>query len=255
MSVQLSQEGMPVLYRPLNLSDLTNGTGNVVDHTLVALQKLNAGYYFNPPNYPYRTAPVRIPTLSEALKAIPSTIPIILDLKAAIPAQVLVDAVVEVIKAEEAIARVYIYSTQNEHFDALQRYPDIRRFESRDNTRTHLIQWLFTCSQNNVLPNDGAWLGIELNRTLTVSENFLLGKGESLFPSVRLWNLEVISWIKVNRPNVQIFIFGIETYEDYQEAKRIGADAIMTDSPSEAKKWHLRSDQPEERQGKHTFSP
>jgi glycerophosphoryl diester phosphodiesterase len=76
LTVQLTRDGVPVLYRPNDLSANTDGKGTVASVDLAALQKLNAGFNFAASEgFPYRTQPVRIPTLEEALRAIPRPCP------------------------------------------------------------------------------------------------------------------------------------------------------------------------------------
>nr|WP_257993419.1 glycerophosphodiester phosphodiesterase family protein [Cupriavidus pauculus] len=87
LSVQLSADGVPVLYRPASLDALTNGTGKVADWTAAGLAQLNAGWHFvqtapdGTQRYPYRAQPVGIPTLRDALRAIPAAVPVVLDMK------------------------------------------------------------------------------------------------------------------------------------------------------------------------------
>lgn len=87
LSVQLSADGEPVLYRPASLGALTNGSGRVADWSAAALAQLNAGWNFAETgpggikHYPYRNRPVGIPTLRDALRTIPADIPVVLDMK------------------------------------------------------------------------------------------------------------------------------------------------------------------------------
>lgn len=46
LSVQLSRDGVPVLYRPADLSALTDGAGPVAGKTLAELRQRNAGWQF-----------------------------------------------------------------------------------------------------------------------------------------------------------------------------------------------------------------
>ena len=46
VTVQASGDGVPVLYRPADLTTLTNGSGPVNSHTAQQLQQLNAGWNF-----------------------------------------------------------------------------------------------------------------------------------------------------------------------------------------------------------------
>lgn len=239
ISVQLTQDKIPVLYRPLDLASLTQGKGKVADKKLKYLKTLNAGYHFciiqnGKPSYPYRESTVLIPTLEETLQAIPKKIPIILDLKS-LPAAPLVDAIAKVLTQENAWHRVYFYSTLIEHFQALAHYPQAQCFEPRDITRTRLVKSLFL-QQCETPPSANTWVGIELDRALTVSEKFTLGQGDSPLSLVRLWNAKAISCFQ-KQGAVKIFLFGIDTPEAYQTAKILGAYAVMTDSPKKLQQW------------------
>ncbi len=47
MTVQVTKDGVPVLYRPADLGSLTDGKGRLDEITLSDLRKLNAGYSFS----------------------------------------------------------------------------------------------------------------------------------------------------------------------------------------------------------------
>jgi glycerophosphoryl diester phosphodiesterase len=50
MTVQVTKDGVPVLYRPADLGSLTDGQGRPDEITLSKLRKLNAGYSFALPS-------------------------------------------------------------------------------------------------------------------------------------------------------------------------------------------------------------
>jgi glycerophosphoryl diester phosphodiesterase len=106
LTVQLSKDGVPVLYRPADLAALTDASGPVSAHTAAELARINAGWNFRQAGaegadaYPYRHQPVGIP-LREALRAIPATVPVILDMKA-LPAEQQTQAVAQVLSEEDA---------------------------------------------------------------------------------------------------------------------------------------------------------
>ena len=113
LSVQLSADGHPVLYRPADLAVLTQGAGAVGQSSLAELARLNAGYMFKAEDgsYPYRQKPLRIPTLRQALRAIPPQVPVFLDMKS-LPVEPLVDAVAGELERQKAWSRVRFYSTE-----------------------------------------------------------------------------------------------------------------------------------------------
>lgn len=237
ISVQLSKDNIPVLYRPLDLSSLTDGRGKVAHKTSSQLAKLNAGWHFKvmvngKPTYPYR-APgqaVQIPTLQTVFREIPKTVPIILDLKS--QHKQLVYAIAKVMEQEAAWERVHFYSTIPKQLALLKDFRSVQVFESRDITRTRLLKVLLS-DRCAAPPKAGTWIGFELNHPLTVTEQFTLGQGISEIPNALLWNPKVVACC-MERGNVKIFLWGINTLEAYQTAKRLGVYAVITDSPLKA---------------------
>ncbi|HZZ01554.1 glycerophosphodiester phosphodiesterase family protein, partial [Paraburkholderia sp.] len=178
LSVQLSKDGVPVLYRPADLSALTDATGPVAAHTAAELGRVNAGWAFRRGDtYPYRTQPVGIPTLREALRAIPPTMPVVLDMKA-LPVQPQTQAVAQVLSEENAWSRVTIYSTDVQYQQSFGIYTQAQVYESRDDTRGRLMRVLLNqgCVDAPVQHTSTAF---EMHRALTVVEQFTLGEGRS----------------------------------------------------------------------------
>src|ERR1700712_1678501 len=137
MTVQVTKDDVPVLYRPTDLGSLTDGQGRLDEITLSKLRKLNAGYSFNRQDasgqfsYPYRANPLRIPTLREALDAVPRNVPIMLDMKQT-PAAPLVEAVAQVLDETNAWSRVRLYSADAEAIQLMKTRREAQVFETRD---------------------------------------------------------------------------------------------------------------------------
>lgn len=233
LSVQLSADDVPVLYRPADLSSLTDGKGPVAGMTLEQLQQLNAGWTFTgpakvePPLHPYRERPLRIPTLREALQRIPASVPVVLDMKA-MPAALQTVAVAKVLDKEGAWGRVLIYSTEADYQRTFAAYPKARLFESRDATRQRLAD--ATLGGRCDAPGNGTWAGFELHRKVTVTETFTLGKGETVTRAA-FWNPRSVACYR-SRSAVNLVAFGVNDKADYCEAMRLGVDAVMVDSPA-----------------------
>lgn len=233
LTVQLSADDVPVLYRPADLSSLTDGKGPVAGMTFAQLQQLNAGWNFTgpvatqPPMYPYRTRPVRMPSLREALRRIPDSVPVVLDMKA-LPAAAQTVAVAKVLDAENAWGRVLIYSTEADYQRTFASYPRARLFESRDATRQRLVD--ATLGGRCDAPGNGTWAGFELRRKVTVTETFTLGKGETA-TNAAFWNARSIACYR-SRSAVNLVAFGVNDEAQYCEAARLGVDAVMVDSPA-----------------------
>ena len=234
LSVQLSRDGVPVLYRPAKLDALTNGDDRpVAGLTLAELQRLNAGWRFAVPTadggtqYPYRDAPVRIPTLAQALAAIPPTVPVILDMKA-VPAAPQAAAVAAVLREHTAWQRVYLYSTDAAYQQAFAAWPEARLFESRDATRDRLVG-VALARQCDRLPAAGTWAGFEVRRKVEVVETITLGEGRSPVHAL-LWTPASVACFRKGG-NVRLVAFGVNDAAALREAERLGMDAVMVDSP------------------------
>lgn len=243
LSVQVTADGVPVLYRPADLSALTDASGPVSSRTRAQLSGVNAGYSFKDAlgNYPYRSAGLEVPSLAQALQEIPGNVPIFLDIKAQ-PVALVIDAVAAELDRQEAWSRVRFYSTEHEANDYLARhYPRAQVFESRDATRNRLVDVALAgrCEP----PAAGAWMGIELNRELTVTEVFTLGSSSYAVKPARLWTPKTMDCVH-RAAGVKVVMFGINSTADYQSARQLGADAVMVDSPASVPTYRRARTQP-----------
>ncbi|APH53337.1 Glycerophosphoryl diester phosphodiesterase [Granulibacter bethesdensis] len=228
LTVQLSRDGIPVLYRPADLSALTDGVGKTAAFTAAELSLINAGWQFRRgDSYPYRDHPVGIPTLREALRVIPSDRPIILDMKA-LPAAPQTQAVARVLEEEQAWGRVTIYATDAAYQQSFAAYPQARLFESRDATRGRLLGVLLDQRCDNPPPAH-AMVAFELHRSLTVVEHFTLGEGRSMVQAT-MWTPAAIACFR-RHPDVKILAIAVDNADDDRLAACLGVDAILTDSP------------------------
>jgi glycerophosphoryl diester phosphodiesterase len=233
MTVQVTKDGVPVLYRPADLGSLTDGQGRLDNITLNDLRKLNAGYSFSRKDasgqvsYPYRADPLRIPTLREALDAVPPSVPIMLDMKQT-PAAPLVEAVARVLDSAHAWSRVRLYSTDADAIELMKAHREAQVFETRDATRNRLVDLSLGGTCDNP-PPAGSWVGIELHRQVEVVEHFTLGTGVSKVDA-RWWTPAAVKCFKTNG-NVKIVAFGVDSADAYATAAALGIDAVMTDSP------------------------
>ncbi|WP_144138070.1 glycerophosphodiester phosphodiesterase family protein [Paraburkholderia sp. BCC1884] len=228
LSVQLSKDGVPVLYRPADLSALTDAHGPVSAYTVSELARMNAGWSFlRDGAYPYRAQPLGIPTLRDALRAIPLGMPVILDMKA-LPAEAQTQAVAHVLDEEKAWSRVSIYSTEAEYQQSFAAYPQAGLFESRDATRGRLVRVLL--NQGCVdAPSEHALTAFELHRALTVVEKFTLGEGQTEVQAT-LWTPATVACFR-QKPDVHIVAIAVNDADDYRTAACLGIDAVLADSP------------------------
>ncbi|WP_277188028.1 glycerophosphodiester phosphodiesterase family protein [Caballeronia sp. BR00000012568055] len=228
LTVQLTRDGVPVLYRPNDLSANTNGKGTVASVDLAELQTLNAGYNFAASEgFLYRTQPLRIPTLEEALRAIPPSVPVMLDMKA-LPAEPQAAAVARVLDHENAWQRVLIYSTDAAYQRAFAPYKQARLFESRDKTRARLAE-LALANDCTDAPPAGTWAAFEYARKVELTETFTLGEARSPV-TAKLWTPASVACFREHGA-VHIVAIGVNDEADYRAAAQLGIDAVLADSP------------------------
>jgi len=244
LTVQLSRDGVPVLYRPADLAANTNGSGTVASKDFAELQRLNAGWQFaqtasdGSKTYPYRARPLPIPSLDDALRALPPTVEVILDMKA-LPAEPQAQAVARVLDARNAWSRVLIYSTDASYTPPFASYPQARLFESRDATRLRLAR-VALADECDAAPEPGTWVAFEYRRNMDLEETFTLGTARSAV-SAKLWTPASIRCFR-SKGKVNIVAIGINNAEDYRAAACLSIDAVLADSPREMNA--IRSDTP-----------
>ncbi|MFP6561304.1 glycerophosphodiester phosphodiesterase family protein [Paraburkholderia sp. B3] len=236
LTVQLSRDGVPVLYRPADLSALTDASGPVASKTAAELAGVNAGWRFATKDaagnmiYPYRAAPVGIPTLAAALAGIPPGIPVILDMKA-LPARPQAAAVARVLTAGEAWGRVRLYSTEAAYQQAFAAWPQARLFESRDATRERLAT-VALARACEAPPPAGTWAAFEFRRQVDLVERFTLGEGRSAVNDATLWSASAVQCFRTH-PDVHLVAIAVNSAADYKAAACAGVDAVLADSPKQ----------------------
>jgi glycerophosphoryl diester phosphodiesterase len=232
LTVQLSKDGVPVLYHADDLSAMTNGHGPVSALTLAALQQLDAGFAFREmtggeTRFPDRGKGITIPTLEAALAAIPRKVPIILDMKA-LPAAPQARAVAVVLDRLDAWGRVHIYSTSADYQAAFAAYPKAVTFEARDMTRQRLLG---VALSGRCLPPPprGQWVAYEMQVPLTVTEHFTLGEGQTTL-TARLWTTAAMRCFE-SRGSVPVLGIGVNDAADLTAAACLGMTAVLANGP------------------------
>ncbi|WDG53641.1 glycerophosphodiester phosphodiesterase family protein [Pseudomonas chlororaphis] len=246
LTVQLSRDDVPVLYRPADLSANTPASGAVSEKTLAQLQTLNAGWNFKQTaadgqvTFPHRSQAATIPSLQQALAAIPGSVPVILDMKA-LPAAPQAKAVAQVLEQLHAWNRVLIYSTDASYQQAFAHYPQARLFESRDDTRDRLasVALAHSCTAP---PAPASWAAFEYRRPVQLVETFTLGEARSKVDA-RLWTPAAVDCFQ-SRGKVRMLAIGINTAEDYQAAACLKMDAVLVDSPRAMREVKQRLERP-----------
>jgi len=234
IDVQLSKDGVVVLYHPNDLASRTNGKGLVNAWNYQDLEALDAAYNFDPKSnksFPERGKGYKIPTLAEVLNKFPN-LEIIVDLKS-LPAKPLVDAIVKLVNEKNAWQRLIFYSTNIEHLNYFkEQKPEAKLFESRHKTRELLLTMRNkgTCCYKL---NSSHYIGFELDIEMIVKESFALGDDINKV-HFRLWDNKAVECIEeASNDQAKIFIFGINSKQEYQEAKKLGVYAVFSDTPAE----------------------
>lgn len=222
LDVQVTRDGVPILYHPRKLEDATNGVGEVSQHTLSELQSLT----LKQPSS--QGSELHLVTLAYALASIPNDIPVIVDLKS-MPADPLIASLLVYIP-EDQWSRLIFYSTNAEHTKLLhEKRLDAVVFEDRDVTRERLVREAL--NDDCALPGMADWVGFEMDRSVQVTESFALGSGNTDV-TFRAWTDETMSCTRQQVPDAKIVFFGVNSAEEYCRAATLGADAIYTDQPS-----------------------
>lgn len=228
LTVQMSRDGVPVLYRPKDLSALSDRSGPVSALTAADLAAVNVGYSFKAKDgtTPFRAAPATVPTLEAALALLPPAMPLFLDIKSpdADPAAITA-AMRHVLDAAAMVPRTTVYSTDKRYTDAA-RAAGLAVFQARETTRTDLAIVLLDRRCPAMQP-DG-WAGYELRRDVTVTEDVTLGAATS--KAVMEWDADAVACFR--RGGIgKLMLIGVNSAADYAEAKALGADAVLVDSP------------------------
>ena len=176
IDVQVTKDGMVVVYHPGDLSANTNGKGKVSEFSYEDLKKLDAAYKFEKNGtFPERGKGHKIPLFEEVLEAFPST-KIIVDLKS-LPANTLIEAIAKIAEKHNTWDRLVFYSTDDSHLAYLKaHYPQAISFESRRNTVEELLN--ATGSAQLTKTEKPIWLGFELERKGEFGEKLALGEAK-----------------------------------------------------------------------------
>lgn len=236
LTVQLSRDGVPVLYRPVDLAANTDGTGTVAEKTAAELTALNAGWNFSPQGSterPYRAEAAPLPTLRQALAAVPDGTALFLDLKQANP-EPLADAVVSVLRETGRLDGTVIYSTDAAATGRARTSGEVEVAEDRDATRERLLD-IALAHQCDAPPAPGTWVAFEDRRKVTVRETFTSGTATTDV-EVTPWDREAIRCIDP-RHRVNLMAIGVADAERYRALAHLGVDAVLVDSPRTASAW------------------
>lgn len=229
LDVQVTKDGIVVVYHPEDLSQWTTESGPIAEKTATEVTNLDASEkYAGPRTFKTVCSPetLRVPTLNAVLDGIPN-LPIVVDLKS-LPAEPLVDAIVRTVP-QQHWPRLRFYSTSTEHTKQIRsKKPDAVIFEDRSQTFQRLMA--FSTTRRCLIQSSQAWVGYELMRELKVCDKTQLSSAcVDKLPFI-LWSPESLQCTKM-MTGATIVFFGINNAESYEKARRFGADAVFTDIP------------------------
>ena len=115
IDVRLTADGHPVVIHDATLERTTSGSGRVADHTLAALQALDAGAWFGP-----QWRGERVPTLDEVLEFARGRLPLNLELKPDGKPTLLLDATLRALARHDAARECVVTSFDADLIDELK---------------------------------------------------------------------------------------------------------------------------------------
>lgn len=222
MDIQVTKDGVPILYHPRDLSELTDGKGFVNEKEIKYIKKLKFKEFF----LKGADRNTSIPTLAEVLEQV-KDFPLIVDLKF-FPAEKFIIALINHIPEKEW-SRLVFYSTRKEHGELMNKLkPDAITFEDRDKTRGRLLNLIADgkCSGEG----NSKWVGFEMSRKMAVVEIFALGEGRSEV-DFNLWSPKAMQCVHKMVPKAKIILFGVDNIDDYNDACKLNADGVYTNNP------------------------
>lgn len=205
--VHLSRDGVAVVHHDATLDRTTNGTGPLGDRTASELARLDAGWHFGAPAYPFRGQAGGIPLLSEVLRRYRG-IQMIVELK--VNRAELAARVIEDIRAAGALDRVAVGSFGARVLRTARALePTLVTGSSKEETRLALYRsWIGWPVRQP--PYDAFQVPETAGRTRVVSPRFIRYAHESGL-AVQVWT--------------------VDRAEDMQRLLAWGVDGIITDRP------------------------
>ena len=216
MDVCLTKDNQLVTHHDLTIDRTSNGKGNLIDHTLQELQKLNFGYHFKDLNdqFIYRENKVKIPTMDEVMAKYSEKYPLIIEIKN---------------KSENG------FKAAQKLFDLIQKY----KIESKvivASFHGEVLEKFRAISQNKIIT------ATTLNETkkFVVSKKLAMpflfkpdgGAALQIPMKAKGLNLSKASFTKMaHKRDMIIHYWTINTKENMRKLIEYGVDGIMTDRP------------------------
>jgi len=212
--VHLTRDGVPVLIHDDDVSRVTEASGPVAEHSLAELQKLDAGYRFNPlggTRHPFRGRGLRIPTLREAFEAFPDA-RFNLELKQDQPA--LVEQTLNLVSELERADRTLLAAERAPLMRRIHAELDARKVRAARGACAEEVLGFVRCALDGTPPTAGPM-------ALQVPAAF---RGEPLVtgPLVR----------HAHKHGIAVHVWTINDPEEMTRLLELGVDGLVTDFPA-----------------------
>ena len=202
LDVQLTADGVPVVFHDRAVERLTGGVGYLTEMTLSQVKALDAGSRFSP-----RFAATRIPTLDEVFEELGDRLLFNIELKSlSAHSRGLEHAVVQSIQRHDMADRVVISS-----FNLLS-LRHVRRLAPG------LALGCLYYAPGLPQPLSKGWLARPI-----------IGRHEAHHPHFSIVNGAYMRWARQHRYRVNVWT--VNEPEDIQRMRDLGVDAIMSDRP------------------------
>lgn len=205
LDVQLTADGVPVVFHDSDLARITRTSGRLADHNLAQLRDLDAGRAFAA-----EWAGTRIPTLAEVFDALDPRMRVNVELKADLSAPAagtgpLADAVISAVRDAGAERRVIISSFNPLALRAIRRRaPDL------------LLGYLY--APDLPLPLAKGWLARPI-----------IGPHDARHPHYSMVDSAYMRWAR--RRGYRVNVWTVNELDDMRRMRDLGVDAIISDRP------------------------
>ena len=207
LDVQLTKDGVPVVFHDADIARCTNGRGRIKNHTLEELKKLDAGKWFA-----RKFKGTRIPTLEEVLELSRGRIALNIEIKT------------------ESVTDEYRHGIEEKCIELVREYDmqDHVLFSSFDYRAVRHIKRLDDQMPAALLYNAG------LSQYKLPSELINIYSADAFNCSQRQLTKKWLADIKAN--GFPVYIYTVNKVERMRELISLGVDGIFTNKPDVLKK-------------------
>jgi glycerophosphoryl diester phosphodiesterase len=209
--VRITEDGIPVVIHDAKVDRTTNGEGYVSQKSCQELQKLDAGYFFDPNHlgkFPERGKGIKIPSLEEVLSGFPNH-SFAIEIKD--KSEELTHSVVALLKKYNVWQNAVVGSKYFSVSRVMQQhYPHIRRF----------------CSQREIL---SLWTKYHLRKRNPTKDPMAVASMPMRFFGMRF---DTRKWIEfLHAKGMAVYFWAYQNPRAILSLQRKGADGLVLDDP------------------------